>query len=75
MNPYAGVQMQNSNAPKGKAGAPQMRRRRRKLPPPPPGQKSDQELIEAFIAQHGITRFPPGYAMGALKSTALGLDA
>lgn len=49
-------------------------RRRRKPLAPPPGQKSDQELIAAFIAERGITSCPPGYAMGALKSTALGLD-
>lgn len=51
-----------------------MNRRRRKHIKPPPGQKPDKELIDAFIAEKGITVCQPGWAMGALKSSALGLD-
>jgi len=69
--------MQVNQGPKGKGlqSQSQQRRRRRKPQTPPPGQMSDADLIAAHIAQKGITKCTPGYAMGALKSTAYGLDS
>jgi len=69
--------MQINHGQKGKVAQAQsqQRRRRRKLPPPPPGQMSDAEMIAAHIAKHGIKQCDPGYAMGALKSTAYGLES
>lgn len=77
MNPTneAWFSMQINQVQKGKLQQSVVQRRKRRKPlAPPPGQKSDQELIAAFIAERGITNCPPGYAMGALKSSALGLD-
>jgi len=69
--------MQINQGQKGKGMQPQsqQRRRRRKPQTPPPGQMSDAEMIAAFISDRGITKCDPGYAMGALKSTAYGLES
>jgi hypothetical protein len=59
-----------------KAGAPSMpmRRKRRKPHVPIPGQKSDAELIAAFMAEKGVTKVKTGWAYGSIKSNSLGLE-
>lgn len=69
------MQINQGQKGKGAHAHSQQRRRRRKLPPPPVGQMSDAEMIAAHIATHGIKKCDPGYAMGALKSTAYGLES
>lgn len=50
------------------------RRRRAKRIPPPPGQRPDQDLVEEFLNQKGVTKCPSRFAFGSLKMTSLGFD-
>jgi len=66
-----GSRFGNKNA---KGGMMMQPRRRRKKIKTPPGHPSDKELIEAFLQSKGVTKCPPGYAMGSLHSTCYGLE-
>lgn len=53
-----------------------MRPRRRRVEQTPEMLRKDRSMIDAYLANGGsITQCPPAYAMGALNSTAFGLES
>ncbi len=53
-----------------------MRPRRRRVEQTPEMLRQDRSMIDAYLASGGkITKCPPAYAMGALNSTAFGLES
>ena len=52
-----------------------MRPRRKRVEQTPEMLRQDRAMIDSYLSNNGnVTVFPPAYAMGALKSSAFGLD-